>query len=333
MLERLPPPMRYLHAAACIVIVLWGIKAASEIIWPVLIALLIAYCILPLPTWLLQRFKLGKNVVLVLTALLMIALHVVLFSMLAVTISRMRARLPVYAEHFKGAEAQLASFLTSLGLDAASIIPAELFTPDQLLKLAHVILPEAGGLLSARILIILLTLIFVIEMVEEVGAKRSGPGEHLAFFSGEIRQYIGIQARMGGHNALLNLALLVILGVDFPILWCVLYFFLNFIPSLGFIIAMVPPTFIAFLMFGWERALMVAVGLILTNSLIDKLVTPRFMKKGVDVSFLELTLSLLFWGFLLGIPGGILAVPLTLVLKKVIAGFAASEEPAPAPSG
>jgi predicted PurR-regulated permease PerM len=271
--------MRYLHAAACIVIVLWGIKAASEIIWPVLIALLVAYCILPLPTWLLQRFKLGKSVVIFLTVAFMVALHVVMFFMLAVTISRIREKLPVYEAHLKGAEAQLASFLTSLGLDAASIIPTELFTSDQILKLAHVLLPEVGGLLSARMLIALLTFIFVVEMVEEFGAKRSAPGERLALFSGEIRQYIGIQAQMGALNALFNLALLLALGVDFPVLWCVLYFFLNFIPTLGFIIALIPPTFIALLMFGWERALMVAVGLILTNSLIDNFVTPRFMKK------------------------------------------------------
>ena len=333
MLERLSPPMRFLHAAACVVIILWAIKAASEIIWPVLIALLIAYCILPLPTWLLQRFKLGKSLVLLLTAAFMIGLHVVMFLMLAVTISRIRERLPLYEAHFKSAEAQFASFLTSLGLDAASIIPAELFTSDQILKLAHVVLPEALSLFSNRALIVLLTIVFVIELVAEVGVKRSGPGERLAFFSGDIRQYIGIQARMGGLNALANLGLLLALGVDFPLLWCVLYFFLNFVPTLGFIIALIPPTFLAFLMFGWERALMVAVGLILTNTVIDNFVTPRFMKKGMDISFLEVTLSLLFWGFLLGIAGGILAVPLTLVLKKLIGGLSKEGDFSEAPSG
>jgi predicted PurR-regulated permease PerM len=333
MLDTSPSPLRFLHTAACIVIVLWAIKAAAEIIWPVLIALLIAYCILPFPNWLLRRFKLRKSLVLVLTAFFMIGLHVVLGLMFVLTLGRMKERLPLYHEHLKGAEAQFASFLTSLGLDASKIIPPELFSSDQILRLAHIVLPEALNLLSNRALIALLTIILVIELVQEEGEKRSAAGQRLALFSGDIRRYIGIQAQTGGINALANLVLLVALGVDFPLLWCVLYFFLNFVPTLGFIIALVPPTFLAFLMHGWERGLMVAVGLILTNTIVDNFVTPRFMQQGMDISFLELTLSLLFWGFLLGLPGGILAVPLTLVLKKVVRSFAGSEDLSSAPSG
>jgi predicted PurR-regulated permease PerM len=271
--------------------------------------------------------------VLALTVAALLAFHVVMFFMLAETIGRIRERLPFYAEHFKAVEVQLAAFLNSCGLDAASIIPADLFASDQLLALAHVILPEAVELFSDRALIALLTIIFVVEMVEEAGTKRSGVGERLHFFSGDIRRYIGIQAKTSAINVLANLVLLVALGVDFPLLWCALYFFLNFIPTLGFIIALVPPAFLALLMHGWERALMVAVGLILTNTIVDNFVTPRFMKEGVDVSFLEITLSLLFWGFLLGIPGGILALPLTLALKKLIASLPKDGNLLETPSG
>jgi AI-2 transport protein TqsA len=72
-------------------------------------------------------------------------------------------------------------------------------------------------------------------------------------------------------------------------------------------------------MFGWKRALLVACGLILTNVIVDNMVTPIFMKHAVDVSFLEITLSLVFWAFLMGLPGAILAIPLTLALRKFLA--------------
>jgi AI-2 transport protein TqsA len=97
-----------------------------------------------------------------------------------------------------------------------------------------------------------------------------------------------------------------------------LYFFLNFIPTLGFVMALVPPTLLTLLMFGWPRALVVACGLVATNLFVDNVITPRIMKQAVDVSFLTITLSLVFWGFLLGPAGAIVAIPLTLSVRKFI---------------
>ena len=119
-------------------------------------------------------------------------------------------------------------------------------------------------------------------------------------------------------NALANLVLLVVLGVNFPVIWCFLYFFLHFIPNLGFLISLVPPSLMALLMLGWKRALLVTGGLILTEMLGDYVVKPMLMRKGLHVSLFEITLSLMVWGFLLGPAGAILAVPLTLALRRYI---------------
>src|SRR5208282_5523006 len=118
-----------------------------------------------------------------------------------------------------------------------------------------------------------------------------------------------------------------------PLVWSFLYFFLDFIPTLGFMIALVPPTFVTLLMLGWKRALLVACGLILTNVIVDNLVTPRFMKQAVDVSFLEITLSFVGWAFLLGLTGAIVAIPLTLALKKFVAKSSKEPPLAMEPSG
>lgn len=142
-----------------------------------------------------------------------------------------------------------------------------------------------------------------------------------------------ITAKTAGINALINLVFLIVMGVDTPVVWAFLYFFLDFIPTLGFLIALVPPTFVTLLMHGWKRALFVACGLILTNVLVDNIVTPIFMKQGVDVSFLEITLSLVGWAFLLGLTGAILAIPLTLGFRKFIAKNMSEREPALNPSG
>ena len=123
------------------------------------------------------------------------------------------------------------------------------------------------------------------------------------------------------------------MGVDTPLIWCFPYFLLDFIPTLGFLIALVPPTSVTLLMYGWKRALLVACGLILSNLIVDNVVTPMFMKKAVDVFLLEITLSLVGWAFLLGLAGAILAIPLTLGLKKPILKTPGEEQLTTGPAG
>ena len=82
-----------------------------------------------------------------------------------------------------------------------------------------------------------------------------------------------------------------------------------------------------------EESLLVAGGLILTNLIVDNVVTPIFMKHAVDVSFLDITLSLVIWAFLLGLTGAILAIPMTLALRKFVAKSSSEPEPAPNLSG
>ena len=82
-------------------------------------------------------------------------------------------------------------------------------------------------------------------------------------------------------------------------------------------------------MLGWKSALVVGVGMILTNLIVDNLVTPIFVKKAMSISLLEITLSLLFWGYVLGPVGAVLSIPLTMVTKKILAERLGQEQPAP----
>jgi predicted PurR-regulated permease PerM len=147
-------------------------------------------------------------------------------------------------------------------------------------------------------------------------AKQSRLVAGLISYGRDVQYFIAVSAKTGALTALANLVLLVVVGVDFPVLWCVLYFFLQFIPNLGSILALVPPTLLALVMLGWERALVVAVGMLLTNLITANVLNPIFLRKGVNISFLEIILSLIVWGSLLGSTGSLVAIPLTIVLKK-----------------
>ncbi len=310
--------MRSLQAAAYIVVVAWGIRAASHILLLLLISIFFAYVAVPFPRWLIKRFKLGTQVAVAMTVALVAIIYVVFSSLLFVTSLRMMVKLPTYEVHFTAVYQQVTALLNSHGTHFANLPPAGFLNPDRVAELAIGILPTAVGLFSERLLVWLLSLLLLVEIVEQEESKRSPVAVTLIHYGADIQRFIGIQAKTGAITALANFALLAALGVDFPMLWCVLYFFLQFIPSLGFTIALVPPTFLALLIFGWKRALLVGGGLALTQLLADYLLQPMFMKKGLHVSLFEIMLSLIVWASLLGLWGGVLALPLTLALRKFI---------------
>ena len=128
---------------------------------------------------------------------------------------------------------------------------------------------------------------------------------------------------MGLMTAVADVILLVILGVDFPLLWGVFSFLFNFIPVIGGLLAMLPPFGFALLEFGWTKALIVVIGFVLISSLVDNVLKPKLMRQGLDISILVIFLSLLFWSWVLGPSGAILAIPLTLLVKRCVAELVA----------
>ena len=108
---------------------------------------------------------------------------------------------------------------------------------------------------------------------------------------------------------------LTIIGVDYPLLWGLLAFALNYVPNIGSIIAALPAVLLAIIQLGLMRALLAAAGYIVINLLMGSVVEPRFMGRGLGLSTLVVFLSLLFWGWILGPVGMLLSVPLTITAK------------------
>jgi AI-2 transport protein TqsA len=318
--------LRTLQAAACIVIIMWFIRTASHLIVLFLMALVLAYAFAPVPRWLMRRFRLRKTATVLLTMALLGTWTLVTVALLYDSIARMRERLPTYHARFMVFYEQLVGFAATHGINLDNSPAAKLSTSDRFLEFASAALKEAGGFLGDGTLILILAFIFLVEMVEVAGTERKPLAEKLAYYGAGVQRYIAISAELGLVTALANLVVLVAFRVDSPVLWCVLYFFLHFIPNVGFILALIPPTLLALLMLGWKKALLVAGALVVTQMLTDYGLTPILMKKGVEISFLEMMVSLMFWSFLLGPAGAILAVPLTLTLKKFIERFSSDSE-------
>jgi len=323
--------MHFLLGAACIVIISWGIKAAADLLSLILLGLLLAYSALPFLKWMMHRFHLRKTKALALAIGLMGTLGVVLVVLLFKDAAVMKGKLPIYEEHGRDLYQHVAVFLHAHSVDIASLSATKGSTSNELVRFAQLILPQASRLFSDGLLVVLLGGMFLLTIEEDT--ERANSQSILAQIHNDVAHYTTASATTGVLTALANLVLLVALGVDFPVVWCVLYFFLHFIPKIGFILALVPPSCVALLMLGWRKALLVASGLVLTQLVSSYAITPMLLrKKDVKVSSMEMILALLWWGFLLGPAGGILAIPLTLAMKRIIPDFFIERSTA-APSG
>jgi predicted PurR-regulated permease PerM len=133
----------------------------------------------------------------------------------------------------------------------------------------------------------------------------------------DVRKYIAITGGFGLINAAANFLWLLVLGVDFALTWAVISFLFTFIPNIGFVMGIIPPAGIALLEYGWGRALLVIAGYVALSFIVDDVIKPRTMKVRLDISPLLTILSVIFWGWVLGAPGVVLAVPLTITLQKM----------------
>jgi predicted PurR-regulated permease PerM len=142
--------------------------------------------------------------------------------------------------------------------------------------------------------------------------------------------------------AILDTGALWIIGVPLPVLWGLLSFLTNFIPNIGFLIGLVPPALLGLLEGGWSMMLTVIAVYCVLNLVIQSLIQPRFVGDSVGLSMTMTFLALLFWAWLLGPLGALLAIPMTLLFKALLVdvnpsgrwavALAGSLEKAPAPT-
>ncbi|HEX5909590.1 MAG TPA: AI-2E family transporter, partial [Thermoleophilaceae bacterium] len=111
---------------------------------------------------------------------------------------------------------------------------------------------------------------------------------------------------------------LAIIGVPAAGLWGLLAFVTNYVPAIGFVLGVVPPAILGLLAGGWGELVAIVVVYSLLNFVIQTLIQPRFVGDSVGLSMTVTFLALLFWGWVLGALGALLAIPLTLLVKALL---------------
>jgi predicted PurR-regulated permease PerM len=130
-----------------------------------------------------------------------------------------------------------------------------------------------------------------------------------------VQRYMAIKTWVSLATGVIIAVWLTILGVDYPLLWGMLAFLLNYVPSIGSIIAAVPAVLLALIQLGTGSALLTGLGYVVVNVVIGSVIEPKIMGRGLGLSTLVVFLSLVFWGWVFGPVGMLLSVPLTMAVK------------------
>jgi len=310
--------------AAAVVVVIYGMQMAKVLLVPFLIAAFLALITVRPMLWLQQKRVPSFLAALVIVSAIMF-LMAVLGTILGSSIADFTAALPVYQARLDAIVAGAVQFITeNLKGDGSMESLSDMIDPGWAMGLVATILNSLKDVLTNTFLITF-TMIFMLLEVSSVGTKveaafgRSAESlERPKAFLQNLGRYLGIKTVVSIATGFCAGTLTWSLGLDFPLLWAMLAFLLNYVPTIGSIIAAVPAVLLALVQLGPGAAGATAIGFAAINVAFGNIIEPRLMGYGVGISPLIVFVGLVFWGWVFGPVGMLLSVPLTMVLKLVM---------------
>jgi AI-2 transport protein TqsA len=320
----LPRGVLVLLSVAGVVVSVAGLRSAAGIVGPAFLALMIVITAHPLLAWL-QRRRVPGWLAVTLTMLVAYAVLLALAAALVVSVARLATLLPGYEPQFADLVDQTTGWLGEMGVTQEQIntVVSQLDL-NSLVGVLQQLLTGVAGVLSG--LGFILVLLFFLIIDSSSFPRRLGPAtaqrpqlvEALAAFARATRRYIVVSTVFGLIVALVDVAALYWLDVPLPWLWGLLAFITNYVPNIGFVLGLVPPALLALLQGGVREAVLVIVAYSVINVVIQSLLQPKFVGDAVGLSITLTFLSLVFWSYVLGPLGALLAVPLSLLAKALL---------------
>ena len=307
---------------ASAVVVIAGLREAADIILPVMFSGFLAILCEP-AVRVLVRVRVPRILAVLVVMVLATALLIGATALLGDSVARFTERFPMYQGALQALVADVLSWVVSVGLPPPPDI-ASLFDPDLLVDIVGQTVGAVVTVLS-RLLVIVITTAFILFESVEIGSKlrvafseRREVAESLASGAGTVQRYLAIKTAASGATGLLVGLLGFSMGLDFYVLWGVLAFLLNYVPSIGSIVAAIPAVALALVQLGPGWAVALAGGYLVVNLTIGNFIEPRILGRRLGLSPLVVILSLFFWGWVWGPAGMLLSVPMTVVVKLLL---------------
>ena len=306
---------------AAFAIVVASMKAAATIIVPFLLAVFISI-IAGSPLIWLRHKGLPMWLSLSIIILIVIGVMLLLVFLLGASLEGFTRELPNYYARLREILLGMIRGAQEYGLEISENSVREVLDPTRAIGIADDILSGLTNLLGNTVLI-LLTITFILvesasfptKLLRIVGHDTVSTQKLIL---ARVRKYIAVKTIISAATGTCIGILALLVGLDFPFLWAMLGFLLNYVPTIGSIIAGVPACLIALVQLGIWPMLATAVGYFAINTVFGNLIEPRVMGRTMGLSTLVVFLSLVFWGWVLGPIGMLLSVPLTMVAKIIL---------------
>jgi len=321
---RQPSFLRVMLFLATTVVVFAGMRLSAPILDPILFAVILALLFSPIYGWL-TRHRIPTPLALIIMLVGMTILFLALFLILGVSIARFSGDIASYTGKLNDQVSNLKGLAKSVGISQVDVQNA--FKPSTITGAIGTILSGIADFLSNLFLILLYVLFFLAEGPAMINCLRTSAGEdhpqvmRLTTFGRNVVRQLGLRAIVNLFTGAGVTVLLLVLRVDFPLMWGILAFFLSFIPWIGLPLAVAPAVVLALAEHGVTSAVLVIVGVIVINVLAENAVSPMLMGRGLSLSPTVLFVGFIFWAWLLGGPGALLAAPLTIFLVLMLDTF------------
>ena len=321
------PLLRVVLLGAGLVVIAAGMKAAAPVLNLILLSMLLAATLSPVPLFLSQR-GIGRGAAIAITALLSLLGGILLILVLTRSLSRLSENLPIYQSALSNLVDGVSQKLAARGIDVDQALKPD---PAKIMGKVGLLVRGALGLVGYGLLAIVLVVLFLIE-IPLIQGDGSRPGSFRSRLDGAmrlVRRFVGLNGMFGGVIALVDLTIMLLMGTDAAVLWAVICFLFAFVPF-GFMLSLIPPFILTLLESGVSRALVLFGLFFVVNFIGDNVIKPKLMGGGLGLSPLLIVIALLVWGVVLGPMGALLAIPLTLTVKEVLPIFLV-EAPPPVP--
>ncbi|MGW5523425.1 AI-2E family transporter [Gordonia sp. NPDC003950] len=309
---------------AGLVVAVAGIRSIAGLVAPIFLAMMLTVAVSPVASWI-RRKGAPAWVAFLVTLLLVYAIIIGLFASLAFSIARFATILPTYSDKFNDLVKQFQDFLTSHGVSQQKVHDmVHNVDSSKIISAVGDVVSSTAGVASMLVLVLALLLFMAADTVNFgdriniLTAERPDIAAAFSAFAQATRSYLWVSTVFGLIVAVFDSVALAIIGTPLPILWGLLSFITNYIPNIGFIIGLVPPALLGLLDGGVSQMIVVIAVYSVINVVIQSVIQPKFVGDAVGLSTTLTFVSLMFWAWVLGPLGAILAVPLTIMCKALL---------------
>ena len=313
-----------LLSVAAVIVIVFGMQAAKVLLVPFLLAVFLALIAIRPMLWLEKR-HVPSSISALLIVVAMILVIGLVGGIVGTSIADFTAELPTYQEQLDNRVQSVVNFISRYIGDEQTLADLrDLIDPGWAMGMAASILNGFQDVLT-NVFLILFTMVFILLEVSSMGVKiQAAFGRSAETFEGprkflhNLGRYLGIKTVVSMATGLTAVLLTWWVGLESPLLWGMLAFLFNYVPTIGSIIAAVPAVLMALIQLGPGGALSTAIGFIAINMLYGNAIEPRLMGYGVGISPLVVFTGLVLWGWVFGPVGMLLSVPLTMTLKMAL---------------